>query len=125
MSHEGCLPTWALRILSVVAKYVDGLDAVSTALAHRGRRQAIARLTSAPASSSELAEHLAVTLPTMQRHLGVLKEADLIRSTKRGRVVTHELTPEPLQRYDAWLAARSTFWTTQLDALDLHLKEQQ
>ncbi len=56
-----------------MATYVDGLDAVSRALAHRGRRQTITRLTSAPASSSELAEHLAVSLPTMQQHLGVLK----------------------------------------------------
>ena len=107
-----------------MAKYSDGLDAVSVALAHRGRRQAVARLTRAPASSSELAEHLAVSLPTMQRHLDVLKKADLVRSTKRGRVVTHELRAEPLRRYHEWLAARTSFWTDQLDALDTHLKEQ-
>lgn len=108
-----------------MAKYLDGLDAVSVALAHHGRRQAVARLSAAPASSSELATHLAVSLPTMQRHLGVLTEAGLIRSTKNGRVVTHELRPEPLWRYQAWLVARTSFWTEQLDALETHFKEQQ
>jgi DNA-binding transcriptional ArsR family regulator len=107
-----------------VAKYADGLDAVSVALAHPGRRQAVVRLSAASASSSELADHLAVSLPTMQRHLGVLHRAGLIRSTKRGRVVTHELHAEPLRRYHAWLGARTAFWTDQLDALDAHLKEQ-
>ncbi len=107
-----------------MAKYSDGLDAVSVALAHGGRRHAIARLTIASATSSELADHLAVSLPTMQRHLEVLARADLVRSTKRGRVVTHELRPEPLRRYHDWIAARTSFWTDQLDALDTHLKEQ-
>lgn len=106
-----------------MAKYDDGLDAVSVALAHRGRRRVVARLTSAPASSSELADHLAVSLPTMQRHLGVLTRAELIRSTKHGRVVTHELRPEPLRRYHDWLSARTSFWTGQLDALATHLEE--
>jgi DNA-binding transcriptional ArsR family regulator len=106
-----------------MAKYADGLDAVSFALAHRGRRQAVARLARASASSSELADHLSVSLPTMQRHLEVLTRADLIRSTKRGRVVTHRLRPEPLQRYNAWLGARTTFWADQLDALEDHFKE--
>lgn len=108
-----------------MAKYSDGLDAVSVALAHRGRRQVVVRLSASSASSSELADHLAVSLPTMQRHLGVLKRAELIRSTKHGRVVTHELRPEPLRRYNAWLDTRTSFWTEQLDSLDAHFKEQQ
>jgi DNA-binding transcriptional ArsR family regulator len=107
-----------------MAKYADGLDAVSVALAHRGRRQVVAHLTAAPASSSELADRLAVSLPTMQRHLDVLKKARLIHSTKHGRVVTHELRTEPLRRYTTWLSNRTAFWTDQLDALDAHLKEQ-
>jgi DNA-binding transcriptional ArsR family regulator len=106
-----------------MTKYADGLDAVSSALAHRGRRQAIAHLSSVPASSSELADHLGVSLPTMQRHLHVLEDAELIRSTKRGRVVTHELMAEPLRRYDSWLTARTSFWSDQLDALVDHLEE--
>ena len=53
----------------------------------------------------------------VQGPLTVLAGAELIDSRKTGRVVTHRLRREPLRRYDDWLAARSGFWTEQLDAL--------
>ncbi len=99
-------------------RYDDGLDAVATALAHRGRRQVVARLAGGPATSSELAADLGVALPTLQRHLGVLDAAGLLDSAKSGRVVTHRLRPDPLRELDGWLAARTSFWTHQLDRLE-------
>lgn len=104
-----------------LAAYDDGLDAVATALAHRGRRQVVARLATGPATSSELAADLAVALPTLQRHLGVLDRAGLLDSRKTGRVVTHRLRPEPLRDLDTWLTTRTSFWTHRLDALDRSL----
>ena len=100
-----------------MVKYFDGLDAVAAALAHPGRRQAISLLGAGPASSSHLARALGIGLPAMHKHLGLLTGAGLIESTKVGRVVTHRLRPEPLRRYGSWLAERSAFWDTQLDAL--------
>jgi DNA-binding transcriptional ArsR family regulator len=99
----------------------DGLDAVATALAHRGRRRVVAILATAPATSSDLAADLGVALPTLQRHLGVLDRAGLLDSRKSGRVVTHRLRPEPLRELDTWLTARTSFWTARLDALDQSL----
>lgn len=103
------------------AAYDDGLDAVASALAHRGRRRVVARLATGPATSSDLAVLLEVALPTVQRHLGVLDAAGLLDSTKAGRVVTHRLRPEPLRELDTWLTARTSFWNGQLDALDQSL----
>ena len=100
-----------------MAKYHDGLDAVASALANRGRRHLIGRLQRGPATSSQLAAELGIGLPALHKHLTVLATAELIDSRKAGRVVTHRLRREPLRRYDDWLAARAGFWTEQLDAL--------
>lgn len=100
-----------------MVKYSDGLDFVATALANRGRRQVVSRLQRGAATSSQLAAELGIGLPALHKHLTVLAGAELIDSRKTGRVVTHRLRREPLRRYDDWLAARSGFWTEQLDAL--------
>lgn len=113
----GWSPIDCTPILRHMVKYLDGLDAVATALAHPGRRQAVTLLGGGPASSSRLAGVLGIGLPAMHKHLAVLTTAGLIESTKAGRVVTHRLRVEPLRRYAGWLAERSAFWNTQLDAL--------
>ena len=100
-----------------MVKYSDGLDGVATALANRGRRQVVSRLQRGAATSSQLAAELGIGLPALHKHLTVLAGAELNDSRKTGRVVTHRLRREPLRRYDDWLAARSGFWTEQLDAL--------
>lgn len=100
-----------------MAKYFDGLDEVASALASAGRRQLVATLTVGPATSTELARTLGIGLPGVHKHLAALAAAELITSRKIGRVVTHRLRVEPLQRYDAWLAARTAFWQQQLNAL--------
>lgn len=105
-----------------MTKYDDGLGAVASALAHTGRRQIIDRLSSGTATSSELAGELGITLPSMQQHLTVLRGAEVIASRKAGRVVSHRLRQEPLERFDSWLALRTSFWTHQLDALTDHVE---
>jgi DNA-binding transcriptional ArsR family regulator len=104
-----------------MANYDDGLEGVATALAHRGRRRLVERLAAGPATSSELAEEIGVTLPTLQRHLGVLRDGGLLASRKTGRVVTHRLRPQPLLDLDDWLAVRTSFWEQQLASLGAHL----
>lgn len=104
--------------------YDDGLDAVATALSHRGRRQVVARLAGGPATSSELAGDLEVALPTLHKHLAVLDRAGLLDSRKSGRTVTHRLRPAPLRELDTWLTARASFWTHQLDSLGTALDQE-
>lgn len=105
-----------------MANYVDGLDQVAHALGHPGRRQLITRLSSATATSSELAELLEIGLPALHKHAAVLHAAGLIASTKSGRVVTHSLLTPGLDEYADWLRARRLFWTNQFDALSEHLE---
>ena len=106
-----------------MVKYSDGLDDIAQALACRGRRQIVARLNGATATSSELADLLGIGLPAVQKHLSVLHDADLITSIKRGRTVTHSLKPASLASYADWLRTRQSFWNNQLDALTEHLED--
>lgn len=91
---------------------------VASAMAHPGRRQIVDRLRAGPATTTELAALVGVGLPAMAKHIGLLTDATLVASTKRGRTVTHELRTQPLDDYATWLTARSSFWHNQLDALE-------
>jgi len=110
-----------------VAKYwdgADGLDSLSHALAHAGRRRIVTELSRRSASSSRLAELLDIGLPALHKHLELLRAASVIRSTKSGRTVTHTLQPEALDALANWIVSRKAFWDNQFDALADHLEKQ-
>jgi DNA-binding transcriptional ArsR family regulator len=68
-------------------------------------------------SVGELARQLPIKLPTVLKHLNVLREAGLVRREKRGRTVRISLTPEPLRAATDWLARYERFWSSSLDRL--------
>lgn len=76
-----------------MVKYLDGFDDVATALAHPGRRLIVDRLRGRPATTTELARLLDIGLPAVTKQLTLLTGAAVVRSTKTGRVVTHEIQP--------------------------------
>lgn len=53
-------------------------------------------------SAGDLAAHFAVSKPTMSAHFGVLREANLVVSDKRGKSVIYQLQMSVLE--DALLA---------------------
>jgi DNA-binding transcriptional ArsR family regulator len=64
------------------------LDLMFQALADPSRRIIVERLCAGPASVSELAQPLAMSLPSVMQHLQLLEGSGLIRSEKVGRVRT-------------------------------------
>ena len=98
------------------------LDDVFHALADPTRRQMVERLTRGPASVSELAEPLAMSLPGVMQHLRVLDDAGLTLSEKRGRVRWRRLNAEAMAAAEAWIGERRRLWTTRLDSLERHLR---
>ena len=64
------------------------LDLTFHALADSTRRAILADLTRGPSSVSKLARPLAMSLPAVMEHLGVLEGSGLVRSEKVGRVRT-------------------------------------
>jgi DNA-binding transcriptional ArsR family regulator len=105
-------------MLHHMVKYHDGLDGVANAMAHAGRRHIVDRLNAGPATTSELATLLDSGLPATMKQLTVLIDAGVVRRTKTGRTVRHELEAAPLIDYSTWLGARRSFWHGQLAALE-------
>ena len=66
------------------------------ALGDSSRRAMVERLSRGPASVSELAQPFEMALPTVVQHLRVLETAEIVTSTKIGRVRTYQLAPEAL-----------------------------
>ncbi len=77
----------------------------------------VERLVRSPASVSQLAEPLDMSLPAVVQHLGVLEEAGIVASQKVGRVRTCRLEPAGLRRAEDWLAAQRNGWELRLARL--------
>lgn len=58
-----------------------------------------------------------ISQPAVSKHLRVLRQADLVSSTKAGREQWYALNPEPLQPVALWLGEYETLWTQRLDRL--------
>jgi DNA-binding transcriptional ArsR family regulator len=101
------------------------VDVLFQALADPSRRAMVERLTRSPASVSELARPLAMSLPAVVQHLHVLEASGLVRSQKLGRVRTCAVEPNALRTAERWLAERRSFWEASLDRLEEYLAEQQ
>jgi DNA-binding transcriptional ArsR family regulator len=93
------------------------------ALADPTRRAIVERLTRGPASVSELAAPMSMSLAAVMQHLHVLEGSRLLRTEKQGRVRTCRIDPDVLRRAEVWLTDRRTFWENQLDRLGEMLAE--
>ena len=98
------------------------LDRLFHALADPARRAMLERLVRGPATVSELARPLPMSLPSVMQHLGVLETAGLVRSAKLGRVRTCSIEPQALSRVEQWIEARRTEWEQRLDRLGDYLE---
>jgi DNA-binding transcriptional ArsR family regulator len=72
------------------------IDRIFDALASRPRREILAYLSKAPLTTTELSERFAMSTPAVSRHLSVLENAGLVRSTREGQRVLYELVPDSL-----------------------------
>ncbi len=98
------------------------LNLAFQALADPTRRAMIERLSRGPASVSDLARPLAMSLPAVMQHLAVLEESGLVRSHKVGRVRTCRIDPVALSRAEQWINQRRIEWERRLDRLGDYLE---
>ncbi len=99
------------------------LDLAFQALADPSRRAMVDRLVRGPATVSELAQPLAMSLPGVMQHLKLLEEAGLVVSEKVGRVRTCRIEPKALTQAEHWIAERRALWERRLDRLGQFLDE--
>jgi DNA-binding transcriptional ArsR family regulator len=102
---------------------VGHLDQVFQALVDPSRRNMVERLIQGPASVTELARPLSMSLPAVMQHLGVLEACGLVGSEKVGRVRTCHIEPEALRAAESWLNEQRTAWEHRLDRLGELLTE--
>ena len=102
-------------------KYSGELDLVFQALGDPTRRALVERLAQGPASVSQLAAPLPISLPAVTQHLKVLEDSGVIRSEKVGRVRTCHLELKMLDTAQTWIDARRAMWERRLDRLDTFL----
>jgi DNA-binding transcriptional ArsR family regulator len=102
-----------------------GLDVVFQALADPSRRDMVERLSRGPASVSDLARPLDMSLSAVMQHLQVLEASGLVRSEKVGRVRTCRIEPKVLSNAERWFASRRATWESRFDRLGEILAEQE
>jgi DNA-binding transcriptional ArsR family regulator len=101
----------------------EPVDQVLHALADPSRRLIVERLIGSPASVSELAQPLPMSLPAVVQHLQVLEASGLVVSEKVGRVRTCRVEPAALGPVERWLIAQRSTWERRLDRLGEYLAE--
>jgi DNA-binding transcriptional ArsR family regulator len=101
----------------------EPVDHVFHALADPSRRLIVERLSIGPASVSELAHPLPMSLPAVVQHLQVLERSGLVRSEKVGRVRTCRIEPVALRPVERWISARRSSWERRLDRLGEYLAD--
>jgi DNA-binding transcriptional ArsR family regulator len=93
------------------------LDRTFHALSDPTRRAMVQRLARGPASVSELARPLSISLPAVMQHLQVLETSGIVRTEKVGRVRTCSVEPKMLTIAERWIAERRESWERKLDRL--------
>jgi DNA-binding transcriptional ArsR family regulator len=83
----------------------------------------VERLVAGPASVSELAKPLPMSLPAVLLHLKVLEGSGLVTSQKAGRVRTCRIDPKMLSQAEHWVTERRQMWERGLDRLGAFLDE--
>jgi DNA-binding transcriptional ArsR family regulator len=100
------------------------LDRAYQALGDVTRRSILERLTQGPATVSELARPLPMSLPAVMLHLKVLEESGLVTSQKLGRVRTCRVEPKMLSQAERWITERRQSWEQNLDRLGAYLENE-
>ncbi len=99
------------------------LDRTFHALSDPTRRAMVQRLSRGPATVSELAKPLSISLPAVMQHLAVLEASGVVTSQKVGRVRTCQVEPKALTTAERWIAERRQLWERRLDRLGEYLDE--
>jgi ArsR family transcriptional regulator len=73
------------------------VDSAFKALSDPTRRDILRLLKHGSRTSGEIAQHFDAAWPTVSRHLSVLRDADLVLSTRVGQQIVYELNTSVFQ----------------------------
>ena len=95
----------------------EQFDRLFRALADPHRRHMVERLACGPASVKELAQPIAIALPSALKHLKVLEDGGIVMSQKSGRVRTYRIRPHALKTVSRWVKQRESAISAAFDRL--------
>lgn len=93
------------------------IDRLFHALGDPTRRAILDRLRERPASVSNLASPLGITVTAVAQHLQILEECGLVHTEKVGRVRTCRIGNAGFDALEGWVKEHRTVWEDQLDRL--------
>ena len=93
------------------------LDRTFQALADKSRRTMVERLTLGPASVSELAEPLTMSLAAVVQHVQVLEACGVVKTEKVGRKRMCRIERAAMTAAEQWITDRRRGWEARLDRL--------
>lgn len=94
-------------------------------LAEPTRRRILDELRSAESSVGELVDALAVSQPTVSKHLKVLRDSAFVSCRTAANQRLYRIEARPFEALDEWLEPYRKLWTRHLDALERHLDNQE
>jgi DNA-binding transcriptional ArsR family regulator len=94
------------------------------ALGDPTRRAILDRLSDGPASVSNLAAPLGITLTAVAQHLQILEECGLAHTEKVGRVRTCRIGTAGFDALEQWVRGHRTIWELRMDRLGALLEEE-
>ena len=112
------------HILKYMLDQMADLDRTFQALADRSRRSMVERLTLGPASVSELARPLAMSLAAVVQHVQVLEACGVVTTRKVGRTRVCRIDPVAITAAERWITDRRQAWESRLDRLGDVLSEE-
>jgi DNA-binding transcriptional ArsR family regulator len=71
-------------------------EKIFDALASSIRRKILAYLSATSLTAGEIAERFEITKPSLSKHLGILENAGLIKSERKGQFIHYSLVQESL-----------------------------
>ncbi|SEQ62300.1 transcriptional regulator, ArsR family [Devosia sp. YR412] len=101
------------------------LNGIFQALADPTRRAVIGRLGRGPASVGELAAPFEMALPSFMKHIRMLEETGLIRTSKAGRVRTCSIDKDRLAAVSGWIEEQRAIWEGRTDRLEQFVTQQE
>src|SRR6187399_3168864 len=95
------------------------LDATFAALSDATRRGVLLQLGRGDTSITKLAEKFHMSLTGIKKHVGILEQAGLVTTEKKGRVRTCKLSSYRLDSETAWIEGYRGIWDKRFDALEI------
>ena len=100
----------------------DQLSVTLAALADPTRRAILARLAQGEATVLELAEPFQLKLPTVSKHLKVLRQAGLVTQGRKAQWRPCQIEAAPLRDVAEWVEPYRRLWEGRLGRLDEYLR---